>query len=61
MTDLCQSIFLCLCFPPPPLPETFKAIFVCVLMKMERREEELHLFKKKKSFVISMYIYEHDF
>lgn len=60
MTDLCQSIFLCLC-SPPPLPETFKAIFVCVLMKMERREEELHLFKKKKSFVISMYIYEHDF
>lgn len=50
-----------LVFPPPPLPETFKAIFVCVLMKMERREEELHLFKKKKSFVISMYIYEHDF
>lgn len=57
MTDLCQSIFSCLCFPPPlyQMMSVFKAIFVCVLMKMERGEEELHLFKKK-SFVVSMYM-----
>lgn len=53
MTDLCQSIFFMLVFPPPPLPETFKAIFVCVLMKMERREEELHLFLKKKALLLA--------
>lgn len=57
MTDLCQSIFSCLCFPPPlyQMMSVFKAIFVCVLMKMERGEEELHLLKKK-SFVVSMYM-----